>query len=91
MMGFWRNGGSGWMWAVGGVMMVGVVLLIVLAAWAVIAATRSRTVQSPALIDSRQDPSRQSLLSARQILDERYARGEIESEDYTERLQTLGL
>jgi putative membrane protein len=28
--------------------------------------------------------------SARQILDERYARGELDTEEYRERLQTLG-
>jgi len=54
--------------------------------WAVIAATNreARTAAtSPADVSGR--------ARTRQVLDERYARGEIDSEEYTERLHTLGL
>jgi putative membrane protein len=80
-------GGGGWIWAFGGLMMIGVLVLVGLAAWAVIAATRRESttaaVSTPADVGGRQ--------RTRQILDERYARGEMNSEEYTERLHTLGL
>jgi putative membrane protein len=87
MMGYGYGGGGGaWMWVFGGLMMVGVLVLIGLAVWAVIAATNrgaSTAATSPSDVGGR--------IRIRQVLDERYARGELNSEEYTERLQTLGL
>ena len=86
MMGYGYDGGGGWMWVFGGLMMLGVLVLIGLAVWAVIAATHrgaSTAVTSPAEAGGR--------TRTRQVLDERYARGEMNSEEYTERLHTLGL
>ena len=86
MMGYGYNGGGAWMWIFGGLMMVGVLVLIGLAVWAVIAATHrgaGSAATSPADLSGR--------TRTRQVLDERYARGEMSSEEYTERLHTLGL
>ena len=86
MMGYGYDGGGGWMWVLGGLMMVAVVVLIGAVVWAVIAATNrggSAAATSPVDVGGR--------ARTRQVLDERYARGEIDSEEYTERLHTLGL
>ena len=86
MMGYGYDGGGAWMWVFGGLMMLGVLVLIGLAVWAVVAANnRGPTTASTSPVDvgGRARP--------RQVLDERYARGEIDSEEYTERLHTLGL
>jgi len=85
-MGYGYDGGGGWMWVFGGLMMLGVLVLIGLAVWAVTAATNrghTTAATSPAEAGGR--------TRTRQMLDERYARGEIDSEEYTERLHTLGL
>ena len=74
--------GAGWMWGFGGLMMLGVLVLIALAVWAVVT-TISNRVPSSAEANGREQ--------ARQVLDQRYARGEIDTNDYTERLHTLGL
>ena len=89
MMGYGYNDGGVWMWVFGGLMMVGVLVLIGLAVWAVIAAT-NRGNRGPGTADT---PSAEMSGRARtrQVLDERYARGEMNSEEYTERLHTLGL
>ena len=86
MMGNGYGVAGGWMWIFGGLMMLGVLVLIGLAVWAVIAATNREAriaATSPADVSGR--------ARTRQVLDERYARGEIDSEEYTERLHTLGL
>jgi putative membrane protein len=68
-------GGPGWMWLWGGFMMLFWVALVAAVVWFV--ATRSW--QRPAATADR----------AREILAERYARGEITGEEYRERLETL--
>jgi len=86
MMGYGYDGGGAWMWVFGGLMMLGVLVLIGVAVWAVVAATNrggSAAATSPVDVGGR--------ARTRQVLDERYARGEIDSEEYTERLHTLGL
>ena len=86
MMGYGYDGGGAWMWVFGGLMMLGVLVLIGLAVWAVVAATNrgaSAAATSPVDVGGR--------TRIRQVLDERYARGEMTSEEYTERLHTLGL
>lgn len=87
MMGYGYDGGGAWMWVFGGLMMVGVVVLIGLAVWAVVTATTRGTGVRTAP-ESSSAGGRDRI---RQVLDERYARGEMTSEEYTERLHTLGL
>ncbi|MDH4170659.1 MAG: SHOCT domain-containing protein [Acidimicrobiia bacterium] len=74
-------GGGWWMFVVGTVMMVGSVVLVV---WLV------RTTSGGADADGRargqgEDP----LASARRILAERYARGELSTEEYRERVDQM--
>jgi putative membrane protein len=77
MWGYGYNG-WGWMWVVGGVVVVGIVVLVVV------------------LIRNSTVPAREGATAAaatstpRQILDERYARGELTTEEYRERIETLG-
>ncbi|MCD9625664.1 SHOCT domain-containing protein [Rhabdothermincola salaria] len=66
--------GGGWMWFWGTVMMFSWVVIIAAAVWLV---TRSRD-------RAGNRPSR-----AREILDERYASGELSTEEYRERLDHL--
>lgn len=67
--------GNGWMWLWGGLMLLLAVVVIGAVVWAV-ARTAPRTVPQP---HDR----------ARAILAERFARGEITSEEYQERAQHL--
>lgn len=74
--------GTGWMWLFWLLLIIGVVLLAVVTVRALGGGiTRG---------DGRDDrvPGEQS--RARQVLDERYARGEISTEEYQERLRVLG-
>jgi putative membrane protein len=66
-------GGWGWMWLVGLLSMLLLAVLVVVV-WAL---TRSGT--------DRPDPT----TNARQILNERYARGEISTDEYHERLDAI--
>lgn len=69
--------GNGWVWPMGA-MMIGwllLVLLVITAGWAAISYNRR--------------PAPQGQDSARQILAERYARGEIDTEEYHRRLDAL--
>ena len=89
VMGYSYAGGGGWMWVFGGLMTVAVVVLIGAVGWAVIAATnRGNRGPTAAGASPAEDGGR---TRTRQVLDERYARGEMTSEEYTERLHTLGL
>ena len=90
MMGYGNAGGGSWMmWVFGGLMMVGFLVLIGLVAWAVVTATTrahpSRAATEPVAAESG------GSARTRQILDERYARGELTTDEYTERLHTLAL
>ncbi|HEY5879845.1 MAG TPA: SHOCT domain-containing protein [Nakamurella sp.] len=85
MMGYGYDGGGVWMWVFGGLMMVGVLLLIGAVVWAIIAATTRGNAAPTAPTDTG------GRARTRQLLDERYARGEMTSEEYTERLHTLAL
>ena len=77
MWGYGYNGGA-WMWVVGGLIVVGVVVLVVALMRNSTAATRAGTALAP------------GASTPRQILDERYARGELTTEEYRERVETLG-
>ncbi len=76
MWGYGYNG-WGWMWLIGAVVVVGIVVLIVFLIRASITSPRSGNVGNVAV-------------TPRQILDERYARGELTTEEYRERIATLG-
>lgn len=87
-MGYNGSGGGAWMWVFGGLMMVGVLVLIGAVVWAVIA---SANRGNRGLTAAAASPEASGRGRTRQVLDERYARGEMNSEEYTERLHTLGL
>ena len=74
-----RASGMWGFWLFGLLWPFGLVLLVVLAVRAFGGGINPRTGDRP------QGPSR-----AREILNERYARGELSTEEYRERLQTLG-
>ena len=74
----WRHmdgWGGGWMWLWGAATMLLVVLLVVWLVRSIAGSSRPR----------RTDPSER----ARSILSERYARGELSTEEYRERLSEL--
>ncbi len=71
--------GGGWMWLWGTLMMIAFVALVGFAVWAL-----ART-QRPDQPDRRPDPTAR----AREILAERYARGEISGEEYREKIEEL--
>ena len=70
-------GGSGWWFLWGTLMMIVVLAGIALAVWLIV-----RTVRSGAARDAGGQ-------SARDILNERYARGEIDTDEYEHRLSKL--
>lgn len=73
----------GWGWLFGALMIVGIVLLMVLVVRLAAGGTnRPRT-------GGRNGGPDTGVGSARRILDERYARGELDTEEYRERLQAL--
>lgn len=80
----WGYGwGMGWTWLFGLLLLVGIVLLVVLAV-----RVFSRGISwggGPGAAGPTVGPSR-----ARQILDERYAKGELTTEQYREQVQVLG-
>lgn len=79
----WGNYGMGlWGWAFGGLLLVGVVILVVLLIRMSLSSGQRSTTLGVGDGDS---------WSPKQILDERYAKGELTSEEYRERLATLGL
>jgi len=105
MTGFGGLGGLGNMFGLGGVLMLGMglipILLIGLVVWAVIEATRRRDDRAPVAYQAQWTPqaTTSALLnpigaestssSALAILEERYARGDIDRDDYLARRQDL--
>ena len=76
--------GMGWMWLFWLLLVLGVVLLVVVVVRAVGGGVTRSGADRP---DAGARPGRGR---ARQLLDERYARGEITTEEYRERLSELG-
>ncbi|WP_237728072.1 SHOCT domain-containing protein [Cellulomonas sp. APG4] len=79
-MGMGMGMGMGWSWVFGLLLLAGVVTLVVLLVRLTVDGGRRRGEHpGPGAAQSR----------AREVLDERYARGEIDSAEYEERLRTL--
>ena len=80
MIMMWGYGysGWGWMWVVGALVAAGIVVLAVVL-------IRNSTSSTIAVTSGAPVTS-----TPRQILDERYARGELTTEEYRERVKTLG-
>jgi putative membrane protein len=76
--------GMGWMWLFWLLLVLGVVLLVVVSVRALGGGVTGPTA------DKRDVGARPGRSRARQLLDERYARGEITTEEYRERLSALG-
>ena len=72
---------SGWMWIWGTIMMLALTALIGVAIWALVRSQSRHTSEGAAEVDAT--------ASARVILAERLARGEISPEEYRERLNHL--
>ena len=83
MFGYGFNMGWMWLWAL--LALVGLVLLVLVVVWAATGGiTRSGPrAAAPAAPDSR------VRTTPRQILDERFAKGELTTEEYRERLTVL--
>jgi putative membrane protein len=75
----------GWGWVFGALVVVGVVALVVLAVRAIGGGVSSRPSTPGPADGAPPGPGR-----ARELLDERYARGELTTEEYQERLRALG-
>ena len=88
-MGHDYDGGGSWMWGFGILMVLGLLILIGLAVWAVLVVTKREDDAAARAGSPTPDAGGRS--RTRQVLDERYARGELNTDEYTERLHTLGL
>ena len=86
---FNNGNGMGWGWLFGLLMLIGVALIAVVAVRA-IAGGISREASSEDRSSGTAAGPNSGRSRARQVLDERYARGELSNEEYRERLQTLG-
>lgn len=76
-------GGMGWYWLFGALLLLGLALLVVVA----VRGLRGG-ISRGGPPGARDQPTGRS--QARRILDERYARGELSTEEYHERLRDLG-
>ena len=81
--------GMGWGWLFGLLLLVGLVLLIVFAvrAFGDGISRDTPTRGAPPSVGGSRQPARSR---AREILDERYARGELSTEEYREQRKVLG-
>lgn len=73
--------GYGWMWLWGPIMMIFWIAVLGVIAWLVVRALNNRRPAPP--------PAPGNADRAREILADRYARGEISTEEYTERMDRL--
>lgn len=75
------------MWLFGSLMTAGVVVIIIVAVLAITGRSGAQTSK----LDGHANPSAQGTRSrARLILDERFARGELSADQYSEHLRILG-
>lgn len=80
----WGNSGmGGWAWVFGILIVIGVMILVVVLI-RMLPRPRFAPPQAPGSIPG-------GASSPKQIVDERYARGELTTEEYRERLAVLGL
>lgn len=78
----WGNYGmSGWSWGFGALVVIGVVILIIVLL----------RRQSPPRMDTPRTSPPVAASTPKQILDDRYAKGELSTEEYRERIAALGL
>lgn len=75
-----------WMWLFGLLSLAGLVILIIVIVRLSVGGTKG--VDGKGTVPAA--PGVEAKSSARQILDERYARGELTTEEYRERLRVLG-
>jgi putative membrane protein len=76
--------GYEWMWLFGPLMLIGVALVVLAIVWAVTGRRWSQPRElGPGASGAAAKPT------PRQILDERYARGELTTEEYHERMKVL--
>ena len=85
MWGDGMGGGMGWAWLFWILLIVGVVVLVVVLVKAFTGGTGGGTRQG----GYAAPPTGAGPRRSREILEERYARGEISTEEYRERLRTL--
>lgn len=85
MWGDGMGGGMGWMWIFWLLLILGTVVLIFVLVKAFTANSGGGTRQG----GSAPPPTGAGPRRSREILEERYARGEISAEEYRERLRTL--
>ena len=78
----------GWTWLFGALLIVGIVLLVILAA-RFFSGGMNRGGTGSGEGPGTDGPAR-GASAARRILDERYAKGELSTEEYRERLKVLG-
>ena len=83
----WGSGNMGWSWGFGLLALVGVAILV----YVVIRLATKNGQSGPALppVPTSPLPASPDLTSARKILDERFARGELTSEQYREQIRVL--
>lgn len=92
-MGYWDGMGGwgmGWMMLFWVLLLAGLVLLVVVLVRGFGGGARQDQGAPPAYWSQPGPGPEQGGVRARQILAERYARGEIDTEEYQARLQTLG-
>ncbi|KUG52607.1 SHOCT domain-containing protein [Kocuria sp. CPCC 205292] len=85
MWGDGMGGGMGWMWLFWLLLILGTVVLVVVLVKALTGGSGGGTRQG----GSAPPPTGAGPRRSREILEERYARGEISTEEYRERLRTL--
>ncbi|WP_104172933.1 SHOCT domain-containing protein [Arthrobacter sp. Y81] len=85
----WGYGqGMGWMWLWGPLLLIGIALLVLVAVR--VAGGGIRSGYGPRGPDGSGPPQTPGGNRAREILDERFARGELTADQYREQLRVLG-